>query len=257
MTFFLLIDILPNKAIPNFIFDELPAESFHVDVKNNLQDKLFSNGRRTKEEETNEKGSTEKQALRQDNQYIFLGLQGKYRPGKLFIGQGRPKSAIAAYDYTYNPEKGLALLKEAGYDTSKGEVYLGSILTLPESHYLFKPAPIIQAQLAKHNIKVNIEPYESGTMFEKLFGGDYVMAICGGSYGSDASGYATVHGSSAMGQLGGCCSYLVDEEMDALFEQGVAEMDPANRGEIYGEIMRILFENCPQTGIGHKQVIWN
>ena len=58
MTFFLLIDILPNKAIPNFIFDELPAESFHVDVKNNLQDKLFSNGRRTKEEETNEKGST-------------------------------------------------------------------------------------------------------------------------------------------------------------------------------------------------------
>ena len=81
------------------------------------------------------------------------------------------------------------------------------------------------------------------------------MAICGGSYGSDASGYATVHGSSAMGQLGGCCSYLVDEEMDALFEQGVAEMDPANRGEIYGEIMRILFENCPQTGIGHKQVM--
>jgi len=167
-------------------------------------------------------------------------------------------SVLEQYAYTYNPEKGLALLEEAGYDTSQ-EMDFGTILTLPESHYLFKPAQIIQGQLAKHNIKVELEPYEAATMFEKFFGGQYTMAVCGGSYGNDASGYATVHGSSAMGTLGGCASYLVDERMDELFAQGVAEMDMEARKAIYGEIMEILFNNCPQVGVGHKQVkvAWN
>ena len=85
------------------------------------------------------------------------------------------------------------------------------------------------------------------------------MGVCGGSYGNDASGYATIHGSSAMGALGGCCSYLVDERLDELFAQGVAEMDLEKRKEIYGEITKIMFENCPQVGVGHKQVkvAWN
>ena len=169
-----------------------------------------------------------------------------------------PVDALAAYQFEYNPEKGLALLAEAGFDTSQ-PIDLGVIKTLPESHYLFKPAQVIQANLSKHNVKVEIQPLETATFFEEMFGGKYSMAVCGGSNGADASGYSITHGSKAMGQLGGGCSYYVNPRMDELFELGIAESDPVARGKIYGEIMQILFESCPQTGLGHKlqTVAWS
>lgn len=161
--------------------------------------------------------------------------------------------------YTKNVEKGLALLKEAGYDTSAGEVYLGKILTLPESHYLFKPAQVIQAQLEQYGIKVDLDSYENSTMYEKMFGGSYQMAVCGGSYGTDITGYATVHGSSAMGAIGGCCSYFYSDRLDELFDLSSKEQNMSARQEYGKEIMQIMFDNVPQVGVGHKQtkVAWN
>ena len=79
----------------------------------------------------------------------------------------------------------------------KGEVYLGSILTCQKATICLNLL-LLSAKLAKHNIKVNIEPYESGTMFESSW-----RRLCYGYLRRflrfDASGYATVHGSSAMG----------------------------------------------------------
>lgn len=158
---------------------------------------------------------------------------------------------LESYMYEYNPEKGLELLKQAGYDTSK-EIDLGSIRTYPESHYASKPTQVIQANLAEYGIKLAIETMEVNAFVEALYGGDYTMACAAGAYGADASGYYQVLGSKGIGVVGGNPFFWSNKDVDALFEKGVSETDPEARKEIYGNIMKLLFEEVPGTGMAHK-----
>jgi peptide/nickel transport system substrate-binding protein len=165
-----------------------------------------------------------------------------------------PYEELTPYMYGYDPQKGLALLREAGYDTTK-PIDLGSIRTYPESHYASKPTLIIQADLAAYGIKLEIETMEVSAFVQALYGGDYTMACAAGAYGADASGYAPIFGSSTIGVTGGNPFYWSDPEVDALFAQGVAETDPKARQTIYGNIMKILYEQAPGTGMAHKYTV--
>jgi peptide/nickel transport system substrate-binding protein len=161
------------------------------------------------------------------------------------------KKILEQYMYEYNPEKGLELLKQAGYDTTK-EIDLGSIRTYPESHYASKPTQVIQANLAKYGIKLQIETMETNAFVEALYAGNYTMACCAGAYGADASGYGLIFGSEGIGTVGGNPTYWSNAEVDELFKKGVSESDPAARKEIYGKIMEILYKEVPGTGMAHK-----
>lgn len=167
-------------------------------------------------------------------------------------------SVLEKYMYEYDPEKGISLLKEAGYDTAK-EIDLGTIRTYPESHYASKPTLVIQENLAKYGIKLEIETMEVNAFVEALYGGDFTMACCAGSYGADASGYYQVFGSHGIGVVGGNPTFWSDPEVDELFEKGESETNPEERKRIYGRIMEILYEQAPGTGMAHRYqaVAWS
>ena len=168
------------------------------------------------------------------------------------------KKVLEQYEYDYNPQKGLELLKQAGYDTTK-EIDLGTIRTYPESHYASKPTQVIQADLAKYGIKLKIETMEVNAFVQALYGGDYTIACCAGAYGADASGYGLIFNSKGIGTVGGNCTYWSNVEVDDLFQKGVSETNPDARKEIYGKIMKILYDEAPGTGMAHKYlpVAWS
>ncbi|MBE6969030.1 MAG: ABC transporter substrate-binding protein [Ruminococcaceae bacterium] len=155
---------------------------------------------------------------------------------------------VAEYNYEYDPEKGLALLEEAGYDTSK-PIDLGTLHTYPESLYISYATPVIQANLAQYGINIEIEAMEMAAYSALLLGGEVQFGMNGGAYGPDAANYAQLFTTgSAMNTYGGYSNARVDE----LFEQAAVEMDPEARQALHAEILKILYEECPGIGIGHK-----
>ncbi len=158
---------------------------------------------------------------------------------------------LSKYTYDYNPEKGLELLAQAGYDTSK-EIDLGELKSYADGHYITKACPVIQANLAQYGVKVAINAMETNAFVEDLYNGAYTMAMSGGSYGVDMSNYYQVWGSYNIGVFGGNQHYWGNAEVDELFEKAAVENDTAKRQEMYGRIMEIMYEECPGTAVGHK-----
>ena len=160
-------------------------------------------------------------------------------------------SVLSKYTYDYNPEKGLELLAQAGYDTSK-EIDLGVLKSYADGHYITKACPVIQANLAQYGVKLEINAMETNAFVEDLYNGAYTMAMSGGSYGVDMSNYYQVWGSYNIGIFGGNQHYWGNAEADELFEKAAVESDTAKRQEMYGRIMEIMYEECPGTAVGHK-----
>lgn len=160
------------------------------------------------------------------------------------------KDVLKKYTYEYNPEKGLALLKQAGYDTTK-EIDLGSIKTYPESHYASKPTLVIQEDLAKYNIKLKIETMEINAFANDLYARNYTMACAAGSYGYDVGGWLNVWGKD--NQFGWADKYY--DEFYKQFTAGISEIDPTKRQAIYADCMRILYEQAPGTNMSHKYLV--
>ena len=153
------------------------------------------------------------------------------------------------YDYEYNPEKGLELLREAGYDTTK-EIDLGEIISYAEGHYITKACPVIQADLAKYNIKLKINAMETNAFAAQLYAGDYTMAMAGGAWGGDASMYYQIFGSAYKGTTN--FLWWGDPECDECFEKAAVELDPAKRADLYERAIQIMQEAAPGKSVGHK-----
>lgn len=160
-------------------------------------------------------------------------------------------SVLSNYTYEYNPEKGLELLAQAGYDTTK-EIDLGEMKSYAEGHYITKACPVIQSNLAQYGVKISINAMETNAFVEDLYNGTYTIAMAGGSYGVDMSNYYQVWGSYNIGVFGGNPSFWGNAEADELFEKAAIENDTAKRQEMYGRIMEIMYEECPGTAVGHK-----
>ncbi len=166
--------------------------------------------------------------------------------------QGMPdRSVLKQYEYDYDPEKGLALLEEAGYDTSK-EIDLGTLYSYAEGHYITKACPVIQANLAQYNIKIQIDAGDTNAFVTALYNGELPIGMSGGSYGADMSNYYQVYGSYNYKVFGGNPFCYKNPELDKAFEDGALELDMTKRQAIYENVMKILYDDCIGTGVGHK-----
>lgn len=135
--------------------------------------------------------------------------------------------------WTYNPDKAIALLKEAGYDdpSELSFTMLTMNLTIHQD-----TAEIIQSQLARLGIDCSLEVVEpavaTGTRYSPQGEDGYQAATDGQSfYILEPSGYSNWFkcGAHVYANAVGFC----DEELDKLLEQGLRESDPEKRKEIY------------------------
>lgn len=153
----------------------------------------------------------------------------------------------------YNPQKAVELLASAGWIDRDGDGILDKNgrkfkieLLIPSGSAGFAQlAAILQADLAKLSIKVDIRMYEWSVYLQRLRKGDFQAYIGGWSLGIDPDPYAIWH-SAQIGQGNNLIGFRNDE-VDKLIEQGRRIFDRKKRQKIYWKIHELINSLQPYT----------
>ncbi|MDQ7774979.1 MAG: ABC transporter substrate-binding protein [Paracoccus aminovorans] len=175
----------------------------------------------------------------------FLGY------GKALDGVPLPESSpyrVAELEnlWPYDPDRAMALLREAGAENIKATL-------LSTSTYSFHkdPAEMIQAQLAAIGMDVKLSLPEWGVRVSQGNEGRYHFAINGGaSELGDPDELTALLGSGADSYRRS--AGLADPGLDELLLQGRYESDPAKRVQIYADLQRAVQEITPVTFLNYR-----
>ena len=140
-------------------------------------------------------------------------------------------------------EKAKKLLAESSY---KGEVL--RLLPLPYGETWQRMAEITRQNLAETGIKVEMSATDVAGWNQKLNAWDFDLAF----------NFLYQHGDPALGVGRNYTTANIEKgspfnnvegysnpKVDALFEQGQRELDPAKRQAIYGEVQKLLVDDVP------------
>lgn len=181
---------------------------------------------------------------------VLLGM------GKAATGPYPPQSWAfnpKIKDYEYNPQKSAELLKELGWQDSDNDGYLDkngkrlefTIMTNQGNKIRSLTAEIIQSQLKKAGIKVNVRIIEwSAFIHQFIDKRNFEAVILGWTLSRDPDQYSIWHsGQTKEGQYN-FVSYK-NAELDRLLESGRRTFDQQKREKIYHRIHEILHDDLP------------
>jgi peptide/nickel transport system substrate-binding protein len=140
-------------------------------------------------------------------------------------------------EYEYNPEKAKSILAEVGYPNG----FEFNIVVA--SRYSFdKIAQVIQSQLSKIGVKVNIELVEWGIFISKWRESDFdsFVSLNSGSIDPDVQFFRTFHSNGSTNV------FLYNNSIvDKLLEEGRKEPNVVERIKIYNQLQNILVKESP------------
>lgn len=151
----------------------------------------------------------------------------------------------------YDIEAAKELLSEAGYEDG-----FETTIWTNDSEQRMDTAVAVQSQLDEIGIDVEIEELEWAAYLERTANAEHDMFILGWStVTSDADyGMYPLFHSSQHGDPGNR-SFLEDDEIDELLEQGQQETDPEKRQEIYSKAQEKLVELAPMIYMQHGEYL--
>jgi peptide/nickel transport system substrate-binding protein len=171
----------------------------------------------------------------------------------------RPASSVLppeswAYDgnvktYNYDPQHAKALLDEAGYPEHNGvRFHLTMKTSTEESTRLL--AAVLQQQLAKVGIALDIRTYEYATFYADVQKGAfqmYSLRWIGGNEDPDI--FEHVFYSASIPPKRANRGYYFDPRVDQLIDEGRTETDQNKRKQIYAELQQILARDLPYINL--------
>jgi peptide/nickel transport system substrate-binding protein len=182
---------------------------------------------------------------------IAVALMGQGEPT---VGPYKPDAWAynhAVKDYPYDPEKALALLREAGWQKGpdgmlykEGRRFSFTLLTNQGNEQRVKTAVIIRSMLEKLGIEVNIRSVEWAAFIKQfVMPGRFDAVILGWTLPQDPDGYDVWHSSRREGGLN-FVGYA-DAEADACLEAARSTLDQAVRKKHYDRFQEILHRDQP------------
>lgn len=173
---------------------------------------------------------------------------GPYKPDAWFYNPAIEKSC------SYNPEKALNLLQEAGFRKGRdgllyrdGRPFEFTLLTNQGNLSRLLTSQIIQQELAKIGIKVNIRVMEWTTLIHQFIDKRRFQAvILGWTTGPDPDLYDIFHSSKTQSPGLNFIGYQ-NPEVDRLLEEGRYTLDREKRKRIYYRLQEVLAEDQPYT----------
>lgn len=173
---------------------------------------------------------------------------GPYKPDAWFYNPEVEKSC------PYDPMRAIRLLEEAGFKKGKGGLlykdgrpFEFTILTNQGNLARMLAAQIIQQDLAKLGIKVNIRVLEWTTLIHQFIDKRRFQAvILGWTTGPDPDLYDIFHSSKVKSPGLNFVGYE-NPEVDRLLEEGRYTLDREKRKKIYARLQEILADDQPYT----------
>ena len=153
-------------------------------------------------------------------------------------------------DYEYNPEKARELLAEAGYENG-----FETSIWVNDNQTRIEVCQVIQAMLMDVGITCGVEVMEFGTFIQQTSAGEHDMGYFGwvtSTTDADYTYYSLEH-SSQQGAPGNR-TFVNDETVDALVEQGRSVTDEAERLAAYEELSAYLFELCNNAPVYYSNI---
>lgn len=175
--------------------------------------------------------------------------------GRAVIAKGSIPPGLPGYSeetegYEYNPTKALELLKEAGYDEDNP---LEFDLYQRSSQAAFEITRLVQGELTRHGVVVNLKPMEWSAMLDAVTKGEadafYISWF--GDYPDGENFLYPLYHSSNWGS-GGNRAMFKNETIDELLDTAVAIQDPDERNEKYDKINRMIIEQAPWIYLWHQ-----
>lgn len=183
---------------------------------------------------------------------VLLGLgvpaTGPYKPGLWFYNPDVKK-------YPFDPDKALALLKEAGWEDRDGDGILDkdgepfefTVVTNEGNPVRQRTAVVIQERLKKIGIRMKIRVIEwSAFINDFIDKKDFEATILGWTTGFEPDQYDIWHSSKTGKKELNFISFK-NSEVDELLEKGRRTFDQEKRKAIYFRLQEILAEEQPYT----------
>ncbi len=182
------------------------------------------------------------------------------RRGRGSVAEGVLPPGLPSYNpelkgYSYNKQKAIELLKEAGYeDRSKlGVIEYWYNATGPNDPNA-KLAEVIQQNLREIGVETKLQSTDWGTYLKKLDRGELAMFRLGwvADY-PDADNFMYILFHSSMHGEAGNHTYFANAEVDELLEKGRTTADREKRTAYYRRAEEIIVEEAPWIFLYHAK----
>jgi len=153
----------------------------------------------------------------------------------------------------YNPEKAKALLKEAGFGDG---LTLKSIQS--QNITSLGPAQIVQAQLKKVGITLDMDVVEHATYHQQIRQNLSDLVVYGASRFPIADNYLKefYHSRSSVGKPTAVTNFSHCDVADAQIDAAAKELDPAKRMELWKEAQEKIIAHVCSVPLFEQKLVW-
>ena len=160
-------------------------------------------------------------------------------------------------DHEFNQTRAKELLAEAGYPNGFTADLWAMPVARPYNPNGRKVAEVMQADLAKVGIKINIVSYDWGTYLQKSKMGEHDMLLLGwtGDNGDPDNFLYTLLSSTAANKPASNRAFYRSSPFDALIERAKISSDIKERTELYRFAQVVFHQEVPWVPIAHSLVV--
>lgn len=142
--------------------------------------------------------------------------------------------------YAVDVEGAQALMAEAGF----ADGFDVTLQTIAGTEHV-RIAEIVQEAVKQINVNVSVEPIEIGAFAENVGQGNFEWAQTARGMRGDPSAHVVDFRSGTSNNLSWFGDGWINEELDALYDEGLTTLEEEARLEIYQNIQRIIAEEVP------------
>ena len=180
--------------------------------------------------------------------------QGAGQPAKNLIPPTMWSYNNDVKDYPYDPAAAKKLLTEAGFPDGFSANLWAMPVQRPYNPDARRIGELMQADLQKIGVKVNIVSYEWGEYRKRIAAGEHQMAEYGwtGDNGDPDNFFTPLASCDAARAGGGSASKWCNRDFDALIQKAATLPHQEDRAKLYEQAQVIMHDDAPFFLIAHS-----